>query len=467
VRLLHSLAKTHASFDDPNLVSHAGLVPVMALAERAGLGDLVAGLVRPGGSCGVNADLKVPCLVAGMAAGADSIEDMGLLRHGAMPALFGGVRAPSTLGSHLRCYTWGNVSQLEKAGREFLVNLAGRAPLLPGAGALAFIDVDSMQKRVYGHNKQGARFGHTKIQGKSLLVRGLNALAAVVSTPIAAPVIAATRLRGGNAASARGAASMAAQAIGTARACGCTGMIIVRLDSAFYNAAVIGAVRRGGARFSVTVPVNSSIRAAIAAIGEDAWRPIRYPRAIWDDQVGAWVSDAEVAEVQYTAFASKKGQAVTARLIVRRVRDLNKQAADGQGELFPVWRHHAVFSDSPFELVQAEGQHRDHAVVEQVFADVTNGPLAHMPSGVFTANAAWLSIAAMAHNLLRAAGSLASQPFAKARAATIRRDLIAVAARIARHGRGHLTLHLPEGWHREHEWLNLLHAGCGPPAATA
>ena len=467
MRLLHGLAKTHASFDDPNLVSHAGLVPVMALAERAGLGDLVAGLVRPGGACGVNADLKVPCLVAGMAAGADSIEDMGLLRHGAMPALFGGVRAPSTLGSHLRCYTWGNVSQLEKAGREFLVNLAGRAPLLPGAGTLAFIDVDSMQKRVYGHRKQGARFGHTKIQGKSLLVRGLNALAAVVSTPIAAPVIAATRLRGGNAASARGAASLAAQAIGTARACGCTGTIIVRLDSAFYNAAVIGAVRRGGARFSVTVPVNSSIRAAIAAIGEDTWTPIRYPRAIWDDQLGAWISDAEVAEVQYTAFASKKGQAVTARLIVRRVRDLNKQAADGQGELFPAWRHHAVFSDSPFELVQAEGQHRDHAVVEQVFADVTSGPLAHMPSGVFTANAAWLSITAMAHNLLRAAGSLASLPFAKARAATIRRDLIAVAARIARHGRGHLTLHLPEGWHREHEWLNLLHAGCGPPAAAA
>ncbi len=115
-----------------------------------------------------------------------------------------------------------------------------------------------------------------------------------------------------------------------------------------------------------------------------------------------------------------------------------------------------MFTDSPFELIQAEGQHRDHAVVEQVFADVTSGPLAHMPSGVFAANAAWLSIAAMAHNLLRAAGALASLPFAKARAATIRRDLIAVAARTARHGRGHITLHLPEGWHREQEWLNLL-----------
>jgi Transposase DDE domain group 1 len=329
--LLHSLARTHASFDDPNLVSHAGLVPVMALAQRAGLADLVAEHVRPGAECGVSAELKVPCLVAGMAAGADSIDDMNLLRHGAMTSLFGGVRAPSTLGSHLRCYTWGNVSQLGKAGREFLIALAGRAPLLPGAGTLAFIDIDSMQKRVYGRQKQGARFGHTKIQGKSLLVRGLNALAATVSTPIAAPVIAATRLRGGNAASARGAASLAAQAIGTARECGCTGTIVVRLDSAFYNAAVIGAVRRGGARFSVTVPLNASIRAAIAAIPGDAWRPIRYPHAIWDDQLRAWISDAEAAEAGYTAFASKKGQAVTARLVVRRVRDLSKQAADGPG----------------------------------------------------------------------------------------------------------------------------------------
>ena len=467
MRLLHSLAKTRASFDDPNLVSHAGLVPVMALAGRAGLGDLAAEHVRQAGECGVNSHLKVPCLVAGMAAGADSIDDMDVLRHGAMSTLFGGVRAPSTLGSHLRSYTWGNVSQLEKAGREFLAELARQAPLLPGAGILAFIDVDSMQKRVYGHQKQGARFGHTKIQGKSLLVRGLNALAATVSTPLSAPVIAATRLRGGNAASARGAASIAVQAIGTARDCGCTGTIIVRMDSAFYNAAVINAIRSQDGRFSVTVPMNAGIRAAIASIPEDAWTAIRYPRAAWDDQLDAWVSDAEVAETGYTAFASKKGQAVTARLIVRRVRDQNKKAAAGQDELFPVWRYHAVFTDSPFQTVQAEGQHRDHAVVEQVFADVTSGPLAHMPSGHFAANAAWLSIAAMAHNLVRAAGALASLPYAKARAATIRRDLITVAARAARHGRGHITLHLPESWHREQEWRNLWDAACGPPATAA
>jgi hypothetical protein len=465
--LSHSLAKTRASFDDPNLVSRAGLVPVMALAGRTGLPALVAEHVRPGGECGVNAHLKVPALVAGMAAGADSIDDMDVLRHGAMSTLFGGIRAPSTFGSHLRSYTWGNVAQLEKAGRGFLAELAREAPLLPGSDVLAFLDIDSMQKRVYGHAKQGAKFGRTKIGGKSVLVRGLNALAAVISTPLSAPVIAATRLRGGNAASARGAASLAAQAIGTARDCGCAGLIIVRMDSAFCNAGVTGAVCRAGGRFSVTVPVNSSIRAAIAGVPEGAWTPVRYPQAVWDGQLDCWISGAEVAEIEYTAFASKKKQAVTARLIVRRVRDKNEKAAEGMDELFPVWRHHAVFTGSPFETVQAEGQHRDHAIVEQVFADVTSGPLAHLPSGVFAANAAWLSIAAMAHNLVRAAGALASLPFAKARAATIRRDLIAVAARTARHGRGRLVLHLPEGWHREQEWRNLWDAACGPPATAA
>ena len=122
--------------------------------------------------------------------------------------------------------------------------------------------------------------------------------------------------------------------------------------------------------------MNPHVRAAIAAIGEDAWTPIQYPRAAWDDQLACWVSDAEVAQTEYTAFTSKKGQAITARLIVRRVNDLNRQAAAGQDELFPLWRYHAVFTDSPFVMLQAEAQHRDHAQVEQVFADWTEGPLA-------------------------------------------------------------------------------------------
>jgi hypothetical protein len=240
------------------------------------------------------------------------------------------------------------------------------------------------------------------------------------------------------------------------------------MDSACYTAAVIAAIRRNGARFSVTAPVSAAIRTAIAAVPEDAWTAIEYPQAAWDDQLGCWVSDAEVAGTTYTAFTSKKKELhVTARLIVRRVRDKNPKAAPGQGELFPAWRYHAVFTDSPYELVQAEEQHRGHAIIEQLLADLNDGPLAHLPSGKFTANAAWLAIAAIAHNLLRAAGTLAGRRHARARAATVRRDLVAVAGRTARHGRGHLTLHLPEDWHREHEWLNLFEAACGPPAAAA
>jgi hypothetical protein len=191
MRLLHDPPKISACFDDPNLVSRAGLVPVMGLAERAGLAALARGHVRITDRCGVNAAAKIGCLVAGMTAGADSIDDMDVLRHGAMSELFEGVRAPSTLGSFLRSFTFGNVRQLEKVHRELLAELARRAPLLAGADQLAFVDVDSMQRRVYGHAKQGAAFGHTKIQGKTVLVRGLNALAAAVSTPQAAPVVAA------------------------------------------------------------------------------------------------------------------------------------------------------------------------------------------------------------------------------------------------------------------------------------
>ena len=184
----------------------------------------------------------------------------------------------------------------------------GRSPLLPGGEVLAFIDIDATQKRVYGHAKQGAGFGHTKIQGKTVLVRGLNALAAVVSTPLAAPVIAATRLRGGTANSARGAASLAREAISAARQAGCSGQLMVRIDSAYHSAAVLGAIRRAGAYFSVTVPLRRNIRTAIASIPEDAWTPITYPRAIWDEDQKRLISDAQVAELPYTAFAKKKGQ---------------------------------------------------------------------------------------------------------------------------------------------------------------
>jgi hypothetical protein len=454
-------------FDDPNLLPNAGLAPLLALADGAGLPGLLAG-ARPAGPCGANTAAKAMCLVAGMAAGAGSIDGLDLLRDGAMETVFGGVRAPSTLGSFLRAFTWGNVRQLDKAHRGLTAALAAGPRLLPGKEELTFIDVDSTQKRVYGYQKEGAAFGHAKVQGKELPLKGLNPLISVISTPLAAPVLGPVRLRGGNAASARGAAGLAAEAIGAAREAGCTGKILIRFDSAFYNSAVIRTAVRHGAHFSVTVPKNSSVLAAIARIPQDAWIPVKYPQALWDDQLDCWVSDAEIAETPYTAFTSKKkSEQVTARLVVRRVRARNEKEAQGQGELFPAWRHHAVFTDSPFEIIQAEGQHRDHAIVEQVIADLYSGPLAHLPSGAFNANAAWLVLAAMAHNLLRAAGTRAGGRYARARTATVRRDLIAMPARTARRGRGDLVLHLPAGCHREHAWLSLWSQACGPPAAAA
>ena len=436
----------------------------MRLAERCGLTRLISKHVRVAHRCGVNAHYKIGSIVAGMLAGADSIDDLDVIRHGGMGKLFAGIRAPSTLGSFLRCLSWGHVRQIEGVGRVMLARLAGHTPLLPGADVVAFLDLDSTQKRIYGPTKQGAGFGHTKIQGKSVLVRGLNVLAAAVSTPLAAPVIAAARLRGGTANSARGAASFVAEAINTAREAGCVGVLVVRGDSAYYAGKVVAACRRAGARFSFTVTMNPKVRATIATIGEQAWRPIRYPNAIYDEASGRWISDAEVAETSYTALAGTR-HAVTARLIVRRVKDLN--AATDQGELFTAWRYHAVFTDSPHELLSAEAEHRGHAIVEQVFADLYDGPLAHLPSGSFAANAAWLACAAIAHNLLRAAGTMASAFHARARGATLRRHLIDVPAEVARHGRGHITLHMPERWPWQDAFDTLFRAAHAPPPQAA
>ncbi len=397
-----------AVFDDANLVSAAGLVPVLGLAHRAGLGELAGEHLTVPGGPGSAAGLKVPALVAGMVAGADSINDMDLLRHGAMGRLFVGVRAPSTLGTFLR-----------------------------GAG--------------YGYSG----------------VKGLNALLATVSTGASAPVIVATRLRKGSANSARGAARLVADAIKTTKSCGVHGLLVLRGDSAYYTRDVIAAARRHDVRFSIAARKDRAVTAAIAAIPEDAWTTIRYPHAVFDEQLGQWVSDAEVAEVSFTAFTSKpKAQQLTARLIVRRVRDQNPDHVhmNAQGELFPVWRHHAIFTDSPLPMLTVEADHRRHAIIEQVIADLKNGPLAHLPSANFAANSAWLILAAIAFNVLRAAGTLASAVHAKATTATLRSQLINIAARVTTSAR-RSTLHLPTVWPWASAWQQLFTAAIGPPAS--
>ena len=360
------------------------------------------------------------------------------------------MRAPSTLGTFLRAFTHGHVQQLNRVLRESLVALTQQVSLLPGADQVVFVDLDSTHRQVYGYAKQGAAVGRHK--GK----KTLHPLIAVVSTPIAAPVVAGIRLRRGKSADVRGAARFLAETLTVVRRIAPTATVVVRADSKFYTSDVVATAARYDAAVSVTTGSNPSITTAIALIPEARWTAIHYPKAFVDTDTGELVSDAQVSEIPYTAFTSRpKNQHVYGRLIVRRVKRLNPDAAQaGQDELFTTWRHHAVFVTSRYEMLQAEAQHRDHAIVEQVIADAAASALAHMPSGSFNANAAWTVLWAIAHNLTRAAGTLASTFHARATTATIRAHLINVPARTARRAR-RLTLHLPQNWPWQAAWTGL------------
>lgn len=268
-------------------------------------------------------------------------------------------------------------------------------------------------------------------------------------------MIAASGLRKGNVVSGHGAHRLIVDAIDTARPAGATGQVMVRADSGYYRRDVLAAAVGAKSWFSVTARMNPSVRQAIAAIPDGGWTAIRYPRAIWDEGEHRWISEAQVAEVDFTAFTSHtKKRQVRCRLIVRRVERLNPAAGQGQDELFTSWRHHGFVTNSGCTAVAADETHRDHAIIEQVLAELKNGPLAHAPSGRFTANAAWLALARLTFNLLRAAGAAASLRHAKARWATLRTHLIVVPARIASTAR-RLVLHLPTDWPWAPAWEDL------------
>ena len=462
VQVSHRFAAESAVFDEDSLVSCAGLVPVMRLAEQTGLAQLLSEKVRIAvpriKSGSANPAPKLRTLIAGMCAGADSIDDIDVLRSGGMKTVFGGVYAPSTVGTLLREFTFGHARQLESVLREHLVALCGRVDLLPGADERVFVDVDSLLRPVYGHAKQGASCGHSKVAGKQILRKGLSPLAATISTAGCAPVIAGMRLRAGKTGSGKGAGRMVASAIGTARAAGARGQILVRGDSAYGSRAVVAACMRHGAQFSLVMTRNPAVERAIAAIDESAWTPVCYPGAVRDPDTGGWISDAEVAEISDTAFASTPDR-ITARLVVRRVKDARFPDA-----LFPVWRYHPFFTDTELPIEQADITHRQHAIIETVFADLIDGPLAHIPSGRFGANSAWVLCAAISHNLLRAAGVLAGDQHTRARGSTLRRKIVNVPARLARPQRRPI-LHLPTHWPWSKAWLALWHniIGHSPP----
>jgi len=288
--------------------------------------------------------------------------------------------------------------------------------------ASLIIDIDSSVCQTYGINKQGgAKFGYTKVRGYHPLLATLADTGEVVHS----------RMRGGNAASARGAKTFTAETLSRVRAAGATGELTVRADSAFYSRHFVGACRAADARFSVTVRQDTAIRAAIDAIPEAAWTPIPY----WMD------GGADVAEVPYTAFKSNKPDAVEVRLIVRRVRP----TPGSQLALDVVFDHHALVTDRDGDTLALEADHRAHARVELVIRDLKDGPLAHLPSGKFTANAAWLGLAVLAHNLGRHTLTAAGADWSAATVGSLRRKLLTMPARLVSSAR-RLRLRAPANW---------------------
>ena len=459
MQVSHAARSAAASFDDPNLVSSAGLVPIVALAEKAGLRRLADQWLSVPTDKGANAGAKVASLVAGMVAGADSIDDMALLRHGGMKKIFTAVYAPSTLGSFLRSFTFGHVRQLDAVASRFLIALAGQAPIVPAStdSQMVFVDVDDTIIEVHGPTKQGAGFGYSG-------VRGLNALLATVSTATTAPVIIGQRLRKGAAGSPRGASRLVSDALKTVTRLPAMNAapVLLRADSAYYGHATVAAARKAGADVSITARQDPAVKRAIDSIGDDAWTKIQYTNAIYDPDTRAWISVAEVAEVPFTAFSSKpKKDRVQGRLVVRRIPELNKKKLS-EPTLFDTHRFHAFFTTSTLDTVTADQVHRRHAIIEQVNADLKNSALAHLPSGISNANAAWLVLAVIAFNLTRTAATITGADLASATTATIRRKIVSIPARIASSAR-RIRLHLPAHWPWEMAWSALFANALAPP----
>ena len=295
-------------------------------------------------------------------------------------------------------------------------------------------------------------------------MRGLNALLATVTTTGTAPVIVAQRLRKGSCGSPRGAKRLVADALKTsaaappaeAAAAGRLGVL---------RGGTVGAAVRAGRRCLGHRPPGPQGQGRDRHHRRGRVDPIEYTDAVFDEATGTWVSRAEVAEVPFTAFTSDEGRPGARAAGGAPHPRPQPGAKDGQGTLFDTWRFHAFFTTTdPADLdtVAADKTHRGHAIIEQVHADLKSSALAHLPSGKFTANAAWLVLAVIAFNLTRAAAALTGTDLAKATTATIRRKLITVPARVASSAR-RITLHLPTAWPWDTAWTRLFTHGCGPP----
>jgi hypothetical protein len=413
----HSLDRIAVTFDDEHLVANAGLVAPATLAQHLGLRELFETHVDLGAAAGrANVGHKAMTLIHSALAGGDSIDDADALRAGATASVLGhGVLAPSTLGTYLRSYTWGHARQLDKVAGELL----GRAWTLAGPGAApVIIDMDSSILETYGLKKQGgAKFTYNH-------VRGYHPLLAVIA---GSGDIVHSRLRGGNANTGRGAASFLTETFRRARSAGATGTLTMRADSGFYSGKVVGSCRAADVRFSITVRQNPALRKVIAKIGDDTWTPIPY-----------FLDGADVAETTYRPFGRN---APEARLIVRRV----KPTPGSQLSLLTDYSYHAFITDRLGDTIFLEADHRRHAVVEDAIRELKYGVgLNHMPSGRFGANAAWLALNVMAHNMARWTTRIG---FGETLIATdtLRRHHLTMPGRLSTSARKH-TLHLPLHW---------------------
>jgi hypothetical protein len=421
MRSSHNLAGIETTFDEDNLVANAGLLAPAALAQQLGIAETVDERVRlPSDAAGrANCGTKAMTVIGAMLAGGDSIDDCDVLRAGAGPEVFDQLRAPSTIGTWLRSFNWASVRQLDAVSRTTLAR-AWEAGLGPDLDADLTIDLDSTICQTYGVAKQGGVFGYTKVRGYHPLL----------ATTAETGEVLHSRMRGGNASAARGAGSFTREMIGRVRDAGSTGALTLRADSAFYSRAFVSACRDHDARFSVTVRMLKPIRQAIEAIPERDWVPIPY----WID------GGADVAETTYTAFKGTRDQ-IDLRLIVRRVRP----TPGSQLALDVVFDYHPLLTDRDDEMLAVEADHRAHASIELDIRDLKAGGLAHVPSGKFTANAAWLALTVLAHNLGRWTLAAAGGTFRRATTQTLRAKLISMPARLV-HTARRLKLRAPTNW---------------------
>lgn len=418
MRSSHSLDSLSVSADDEHLIAGAGLLLPATLTQHLGVRELLRTHVDLGAARGrANVEHKALTFVHSMLAGGDSIDDADALRAGDTGAVLGHeLRAPSTLGTFLRSFTPGHVRQLDQVSGE-LLGRAWAAGAGPGAGPFT-IDVDSTICETYGLAKQGgSRFTYTH-------VRGYHPLLAIAATT---GEVLHARLRGGPSHTARGASGFLAECFARVRRAGATGSICVRADSGFYNRKVIGACDRAGVAWSITAKTSPKLRSVIEGIPERDWTPIPY-----------FLDGADVAETAYVPFDGTR----TMRLIVRRTRP----TPGSQLALFTTWSYHAFVTNRDGETLALEADHRRHAECENTIRDLKESVgLNHLPSGRFGANAAWLALAAIAHNLSRWVGriGLGEQTFQTS--TTLRRHHFSVPGRLTRSARRR-TLHLPARW---------------------